>query len=211
MRRISSPVVGEKATLSVVPASSPLRELPDVFTYTEARHLGLSDRYLYRLRDLGEIEQLGRGLYRRPDMVADPDLLEIAHRAPDATLCLGTALARHGLSDEIPAVLAVALPRYRRPPKVTPPVRWHRFDPATFSIGRDRLAVGDLSMGIYNAERSICDAFRMHHVDGKEPAVESLKRWLRLRGSQPSSLLHMATHFGPRAETPIRETLQVLL
>lgn len=200
------------ATLSSEMATiKPLAGLPDVFTYTEARRHGLSDRRLYALRDRGEIEQLGRGLYRRPGADADPDLLEIARRAPDATLCLGTALARHGLSDEIPAVIDVALPRGRRAAKVTAPVRWHRFDPATFSLGRDGLAIGDLTMGIYNPERSICDAFRLRYIDGTEQAVEALKRWLRLRGSQPSTLLRTARQFGPRAETPIRETLEILL
>lgn len=189
-----------------------LSEVPrGVFTYTQARRQGLTDRQLYGMRDRGEIEQLGRGLYRRSGVAADPDLLEIAHRAPEATLCLGTALARHGLSDEIPAVIDVALPRGRRLPKVVPPVRWHRFDPDTFEIGRDQFAVGELTIGIYNPERCICDAFRLRHIDGSEQAVEALKRWLRRRGSQPSTLLRMAQRFGPRAETPIRDALQILL
>lgn len=54
--------------------------------------------------------------FRRADTAggADPDLLEIAYRAPHATLCLTTALARHGLSDAIPARIDVALPRGQR-------------------------------------------------------------------------------------------------
>jgi len=51
----------------------------------------------------GPIELVGRGLYRTTD--ADPvvnlDLVEVAHRVPDATLCLVSALARHGLTDQI--------------------------------------------------------------------------------------------------------------
>jgi hypothetical protein len=194
-----------------VSSVDPLLDLPEVFTYTDAKRRGLSDRRLYALRDLEEVEQLGRGLFRRTDVVADPDLLEIAYRAPDATLCLATMLARHGLSDEIPAEIDVALPRGRRLPSVTAPVRWHRFDRHTFSIGREELAVGELRMGLYSAERSICDAFRLRHLQGSEQAVEALKRWLRRHGSQPSMLLRIAKRFGPRAETPIRETLQILL
>lgn len=200
------------STLSVMTATvDPLARLPEVFTYTEARRVGLSDRRLYALRDLGEISQLGRGLFCRPDVAVDPDLAEIARRSPDATLCLGSALARHGLSDEIPAAIDLALPRGRRRPAVTPPVRWHRFNPRTFDVGREDLAVGELVMGIYTAERSICDAFRLAHLEGSEQAVEALKRWLRRRGSQPSTLLRLAREFGPRAETPLRATLRTLL
>jgi len=185
--------------------------LPDVFTYSDARRSGMSDRRLYGLRDSGEIESLGRGLFRRAGAQGDPDLIEIARRAPEATLCLGTALARHNLSDEIPPVIDVALPRRRRSPATTAPARWHRFDVDTFPIGRDVLPVGDLAIGIYGPERSICDAFRLRHLEGSEQAIDALKRWIRRSGSQPSSLLRMAHHFGPRAESSIREALLVLL
>lgn len=193
------------------PAAFSVASLPDVFTYSEARRRGLSDRRLYALRDRGEIEQIGRGLFRRHGAEGDPDLVEIARRAPRATLCLGTALARHGLSDEIPASIDVALPRGQRLRAVTAPVRWHRFDPGTFMIGRETLAIDDLTLGIYGPERSICDAFRLQHLEGASQAIEALKHWLPWHGSQPSTLLRMAHHFGPRAETPIREALQVLL
>ena len=185
--------------------------LPTIFSYKDAKEHGLSDRKLYSLRDEGEIEQLGRGLFCLAGTEGDPDLLEIAFRSADATLCLGTALARHGLSDEIPAAIDVALPRKARQPAVSAPARWHRFDPKTFAIGRDTLAIGDLAIGIYNPERSICDAFRLQHLEGTGQANEALKRWLRRRGAQPSQLLRMARRFGPRAETPIREALEVLL
>lgn len=41
-------------------------------------------------------------------------------------------------------------------------MRWRHFDPVTFEIGRGELAVdGGRSIGLYYAERSIIDAFRM--------------------------------------------------
>jgi hypothetical protein len=45
----------------------------------------------------GFVDQIARGLYRWADAPEiDQDLLEIAHRVPRGTLCLITALARHG-------------------------------------------------------------------------------------------------------------------
>ena len=84
------------------------------------------------------IEVISRGLFRRVDVGAlvDIDLLGIARRAPLATLCLTSALARHGLTDEIPATIDVALPRGKHRPAVPAPVTWHLFDPDTFEVGR---------------------------------------------------------------------------
>ena len=89
-------------------ALDPFGGLPGVFTYSDARRLGITDRRLYAARDSGEVEMLGRGLYRRSSLTGDHDLLEIAARAPEATLCLGTALAHHDLTDAIPQVIDVA-------------------------------------------------------------------------------------------------------
>ncbi len=65
---------------------------------------GLTHHRLYRLRDSGELEQVGRGLFRKVTAeLADFDLLEAARRAPSATICLLSALAHHGLTDAIPS------------------------------------------------------------------------------------------------------------
>ena len=52
----------------------------------------------------------------------DRNLLEIAYRIPAGTLCLSTALARHGLTDNIPARIDVAIPRGNRIPVLQTPV-----------------------------------------------------------------------------------------
>lgn len=190
-----------------------LAALPGTFSYTDARMAGLSDRRLYALRDAGLIEQLGRGLFQLAETAddADPDLLEIAHRTPQATLCLSTALARHGLSDAIPARIDVALPRGHRHPRTQAPVTWHSFAPETFEIGRDDLALTmRTAIGLYDPKRCIIDAFRLRHLEGPETAVEALRRWLRRPGAQPATLLAMARAF-PKAEPELRSTLEILL
>ncbi|MFE9653249.1 type IV toxin-antitoxin system AbiEi family antitoxin domain-containing protein [Micromonospora sp. NPDC006431] len=189
-----------------------LRDLPLTFTYSQAMAAGVSRRRLYRMRDQGSIEVVGRGLYRRHDTeVVDIDLIEIARRAPLATLCLATALARHGLIDEIPSRIDVALPRGQHRPATTAPVAWHLFDPATFGIGRTDLPLdSETSIGLYGPERSIIDAVRLRHREGPDLAYAALKRWLRRRGAAPSKLLAMARHF-PQVERPLREALEILL
>jgi predicted transcriptional regulator of viral defense system len=186
--------------------------LPVTFTLAEAEALGLTRYTVYELRDAGLIEPLARGLYRRRDgEPADLTTVAIAHKAPRATLCLATALVRHGLSDDIPLALDVAVPRGDRAPVVDGPVRWHRFDPLTFEVGRQTTSVDSVTViGLYSPERSIVDAFRLARLDGPEPAYEALRRWVRRPGSQPSRLLATAARW-PRTLPAVRKALEVLL
>ena len=185
--------------------------LPEVFTHADARRAGISDRTLYQMRDRGDIDRIARGIYAHPGFEADPDLVEIAVRAPNATLCLTSALAHHDLTDDIPPAINVALPRSQRPPKAEAPVTWHRFDSDTFDIGRTTTPVTDrLAIGIYSPARAIVDAYRLRHLYGTGQALEALKRWLRIRGSQPAALLEMASHF-PKSAPAIQSTLETLL
>jgi len=185
--------------------------LAEVFTHADALEAGWSDRALYAARDRGDLLRVARGIYTRPDLQADLDLVEIAIRAPEATICLTSALVHHDLADDIPPSIHVALRRSRRPPRTQAPVTWHRFNEDTYEIGRTELAVtAHLSIGLYSPTRSVIDAYRFRHLYGAEQANEALKSWLAMRGSQPSSLLGMAQHF-PAASTAIRSALEVLL
>jgi hypothetical protein len=183
--------------------------LPDIFTFAEAMEQ-LSERQLRRLVTGGQISTLGRGLYRKTGWLGDDDLIEIAIRSPKATICLRSALAKHELADDIPAEYDIAIPRGAWAPRTKTPVRWRHFDPETFAIGRQSLDIGaGRQIGLYRAERSIVDAFRLRHLEGPELANEALKRWLR-HGGQPSELLRIAKAF-PGALTTVRQTLEILL
>lgn len=199
-------------TISHMGVESLLARLPTTFTYSQAKRAGLDHRSLYGLRDAGAVEMLGRGLFRRSDAdLVDPTLGEVAVRAPLATLCLTSALEHHDLSDAIPAAPHLALPRGRRFPAVVGPVSWHAFAIETFHVGRETITIGDdLRIGVYSAQRSIVDTFRMRHMQGEDEAYEALRRWLRRPGSQPATLLRVAAAF-PRTVSPIRQALTVLL
>ena len=191
--------------------SDALLDLPNVFTHADAIAHGISDRRLAQMHRNAEIDRLARGIYLKPDADVDPDLAEIAIRAPRATLCLTTALARHDLVDDIPPSINAALPRRQRPPRTAAPVTWHRFDSTTFDIGRTQIGLTDqLSIGMYDPMRSIIDAYRLRHLYGIDQAHEALKRWLHQRGTQPAALLAMTKHF-PKAEPTLRTSLETLL
>lgn len=187
-----------------------LRRLPPTFRYSDARAL-MNERRFRELLKRGLILQLNRGLYRKADADGDIDLIEIAGRRPLATLCLTSALAQHDLTDDIPAAYDIALPRGQRPIETATPVQWHAFDRRTFDIGRETLTLDEgTAIGLYDAKRSIIDAFRMRETEGYEAGNEALRRWLRRRESHPAELVAMAADF-PKARAAIRHSLEVLL
>lgn len=188
------------------------KALPPAFTYTQARAAGISAERLYAYRSQGLIDQVARGLYRWADAPQiDQDLLEIAHRAPRGTLCLVTALARHGLTDIIPPRIDIALPRGSRTPALRETIHVHIFSRETFELGREELNIGDgLSIGIYSPERTLVDVIRLRHQEGADVAWEALRRWISRKGSKPAALLSMAKHFRG-AEKAVRSALEVVL
>jgi predicted transcriptional regulator of viral defense system len=183
-----------------------------LFSYGDAMAAGLTRRRLYEMRDRGELIALGGGLYRRADApLANYDWIEIAERAPRATLCLETALAQHGLIDAIPTLTDIAIPRGDTRPRLKAAHRLHHFDRSTFDIGRETLEVGaHHPLGIYSAERSLIDVIRLRHDQGTDQVWKALRNWLDRPGRSPGQLIAMAQQF-KGAEPQLRMALEVLL
>ncbi|GGO73374.1 type IV toxin-antitoxin system AbiEi family antitoxin domain-containing protein [Nocardioides deserti] len=177
----------------------------------DAPQQGLSRATLHRRTQDGEYERIARGLYRSASAApADHDLIEAAARRPDAVLCLTSALAHYELIDDIPDAHDLAIPRTSRPPATQGAIRWHRFDPETFDLGREdyQIAGTDMVIGIYTPERCIADAFRLRGAIGYETGRDALRAWLA-GGGQPAKLARLARQL-PRATTPLMRALDML-
>lgn len=198
--------------MSAAEASDLREQLGDTFTDSEANEVGVDERRLLALRDSEKIVALGDGVYRwSMASIGDPDLIEIAERVPHATLCLETALAHHGLLEANPAVIYIAIPRGSTRPTLKASVRIHEFDPQTFDLGRNDLALAaGPPLGMYSAERSLIDIVRVRPLESSEVAWDALRRWLRRPGRNPAKLIELAREF-PRAEPALRQALEVLL
>ena len=102
------------------------RERGGMLRMAEAVRAGVHRRTLAALVDGGELERIGRGLYRLADAppLAHPDLVAVARRAPRAVVCLVSALAFHDLTTQVPHEVYIAIPRDTEPPRIDhPPVR----------------------------------------------------------------------------------------
>lgn len=188
--------------------------LPDLLTYKTLHEQGTTRHALEQLVTQGTYERISPGVFLRADLTDDTTAAWIAAatRIPQATLCLLTALSLHDLTDEIPTHSNIAIPRDVTPARIQyAPIEWHRFDSSTFDIGRLQHELpGNSTIGLYCAERTIIDLFRLRHLWGADLAHSALKRWLNAEQSSPSALLRMTTHF-PKAQPAIRHALEVLL
>ena len=182
-----------------------------LITPSTADRAGLSRTGLYRAACAGDLTRVARGIYLPADAPAvDWGLVEAATRRSNATICLTSALAHHDLTDAIPDILDVAIPRGGRSPATEHAITWHQFDAATFDLGRDEIPIEGtgLSIGLYSPERCITDAFRLRGQLGYETARDALKEWLR-RGGKPNTLMRIALQL-PRAKTPLLHALEML-
>lgn len=143
-----------------------------------AIRLGIHPRILYALRDAGEIEQVGRGLYRLSTVppLSSPDLVPIAIRVPRAVICLISALAQHGLTTQVPHIIDIALPSHPQVPKVDGvPLRVFWYPEPSFRAGVDVITVDDVAVRFYSPEKTIADCFKYRNKIGLDVAVEALR------------------------------------
>jgi len=147
---------------------------------SEAIRLGIHPRTLYSLRDSGEVERVGRGLYRFSSAppLTSPDLVPIAIRIPRCVICLISALAQHGLTTQVPHAVDVALPSHAQVPKIDGlPLRVFWYSEPSFSAGIDVVGIDHVPVRVYSPEKTIADCFKYRNKIGLDVAIEALRTY----------------------------------
>lgn len=145
---------------------------------------GLTPDQLPSLVRAGEVERIGRGLYRVAE--AEPteyySLALACARVPRSIVCLLSALRVHGIGTQAPAAIWLGIPHKARPPRV-PEVRLRvvRFSGAAWTFGIKDIAFEGVPARITGVARTIVDCFRFERLVGPEVAVEALTDAMRQR------------------------------
>jgi predicted transcriptional regulator of viral defense system len=161
----------------------------------DALRLGVHPETLYRMRDSGELESLGRGLYRLSDLapLGNPDLVAVGMKIPSGVICLISALAFHELTTQIPHEVYLALLRGAEPPRIDhPPLRVFWFTKRAFEFGLQSHKLDGTHVRVYSPEKTIADCFKYRNKIGMETAREALKLYLERRGKNINALLEAA-------------------
>jgi predicted transcriptional regulator of viral defense system len=166
-----------------------------VIKTAQALHEGIHPGVLYRMRDEGLIENLGRGLYKLKDqpLHGDPDLLQVGARFPNAVVCLVSALSYHELTTQIPRSIHLAIKKGSHQPKVlSPPCSFFSVADKQFKAGIQTLDYQGVKMRIYDPEKTVVDCFKFRSRIGLDVAIEALKVWKEKRGKNVARLLEYA-------------------
>ena len=142
----------------------------------------------------GEIEKLGRGLYRTDSEATELDTVAtVCARAPGAVVCLLTALLMHRIGSQLPPEVWIALDRKARKPRFEAlPVRVVRFSPTMLRYDIEERRVQGVVVRITSPARTVVDCFRYRNKIGIDVALEALKESLRERRTTVDAIVKAA-------------------
>lgn len=158
------------------------RQHNGILRTAEAIKLGIHPLYLYRLRDEGILESLGRGVFRLASMpdFSQPDLVLVAKRIPSGVICLISALSYYELTTQIPHFVSIALPRTSRLPQIDyPPLRCFWYSKASYEAGLETVSINGALVNIYNIEKTLADCLKFRNKIGMDVVLEALREYWR--------------------------------
>ena len=133
---------------------------------------------LTRLTAAGQLDRVGRGLYRLPNAQVSEyeSLCTIAAKTPDAVFCLLTALQFHELTTQLPRQIWIAMPRGSHPPRIDyPPLKLVQFSGEAYSTGIEEVERDGIRLKVYSVAKTVADCFKHRNKIGLDVALEALK------------------------------------
>lgn len=153
------------------------------FTSEEARLRGVSSSTLAYYVKQNELTRIGHGIYRGANApVIDDfrweDLIEAMQRVKEGVICLTSALSLYHLTEEMPSQhwIAIRNDTVHRAMPSTKVVRMRNL-----TLGKTKIKIGNVTLPIFDRERTIVDAFRYL---GREAALKALKTALTKKGPE---------------------------
>lgn len=165
----------------------------------ELQTAGVTATTVSRMERAGEVVRLARGLYQLPDAALDAhqSLAEAARLVPKGVICLASALAFHGLTDQMPPKVWIAIGRKDWRPRITyPPLRVARFSEEDLRRGVQRKKIAGTPVPVFGVAKTVADLFRYRRTVGDLLALEGLRQALRQHKATPAQLAREAQAAG---------------
>lgn len=161
----------------------------------DLKRRGLPPRLLRRLAGRGDLERVGRGLYRHPEapLTEHHSLALVGKRYPDARVCLLSALQFHEMTTQWPREVWVALGAGAWEPE-SPPVKLRvvRMSGSAFSEGAEEHVVEGVPVKVYSPAKTVADCFKFRNRIGLDVALEALRDYLKGRKGSVDDLFRHA-------------------
>ncbi|WP_411880657.1 type IV toxin-antitoxin system AbiEi family antitoxin domain-containing protein [Polaromonas sp. YR568] len=144
----------------------------------DLKGVGAARVMLTRMTASGQLEKVGRGLYRLPGANASEHetLTAVATKVPQAVFCLLTALQFHGLTTQLPRQVWIAMPRGSHVPRLDyPPVKMVQFTGEAYTEGVEVFERDQVSLRVYGVAKTVADCFKHRNKIGLDVALEALR------------------------------------
>lgn len=159
------------------------------------QELGIARVVLSRLTASGQLERVGRGVYRLPDAqgAEHESLATIAVKVPQAVFCLLTALQIHELTTQLPRQVWIAMPQGSHVPKMDyPPVKMVQFSGEAYAQGIEVVRADQVELRVYGVAKTIADCFKHRNKVGLDVAIEALREALAANKTNANDLWRFA-------------------
>lgn len=157
----------------------------------ELREAGISPQTIARAVEAGQIERISRGVYQKrgSEIEENQILAEAAIRVPKGVVALVSALAFHGLTDQMPRRIWMAIGASDwAPVQAYPPMRMVRFTEPYLRQGVEKHIIAGLQVPIYSVPKTLADLFRNSKLVDRSVAVEGLRAAIEQRKATPSAI-----------------------
>jgi predicted transcriptional regulator of viral defense system len=201
--------------MTAAPPVAKIKALADrtpLIRASDAVKAGVSRTALIRMTRSGEVERVGRGLYRLKtgESYSHPDLVEAAIRVPKSVIVLLSALNFQGLGTQTAWKVWLQLPANFPAPRVNhPPLQVIRSrKPEAFTLGVETHQIAGHPIRITDPDRTIVDCFKHRNTVTLEVCLEALKERLHQHRQSIETLQQYARKFGvSRVMQPYLEAL----
>lgn len=182
-----------------------------ILRLAELRSAGVTAATVSRMEQDGDVIRLARGLYQLPDapLEANHSLAEAAKRLPRGVVCLVSALTYHGLTDQLPKKVWMAIGKKDWAPKADGmPIRVVRFTEGLLAESVESHVIEGVPVRVFGVAKTVADCFRHRSKIGLSVAIEGLQEALRQRKATPAEIARQAERGG--VSTVIRPYLEAL-
>ncbi len=162
----------------------------------ELRKAGIAPETISCAVHNGQLIRISRGLYQRADSEVEPEqaLAEAAKRVPKGVIAMVSALAFHGLTDQMPRQIWVAISAkdWGAPAPSYPPIRIVELRDKYMDQGIEHHRISGVDVPIFSIPKTLADLFRNRKLVDRSVAVEGLRAALDQRKATPGTIAEAA-------------------
>lgn len=183
-----------------------------VMTASELKEEGFYHASIVAMEAEGQVEKIKRGYYYYPQNSSGSDVLILQKLFPDVVLCMESALFYYGYSDRTPAEWNFAIDKNASRGRINieyPFIKAYRVEKDLLSMGESEGKIDNLSIKVYDRDRTICDVIRNVTKIDREIFNKAIQYYIKDEKKNIPNLITYAKQL--RIQNKVKELIGVWL